>query len=162
MLRRALIAGCAALLALGPARADLPAPIGPVLLVVVNRTGEEIALDRAALEKLPQESFNTTTIWTDGAQAFRGVRLATLMAALGLKGRQITLVAANGYRVQRDAAGLQVDAALLATSRNGKPMSLREKGPLWLVYDYDSDPMFRTEVSYANSIWQLDRILFAD
>jgi len=37
-------------------------------------------------------------------------------------------------------------------------MSAREKGPVWLVYNYDSDPAFRTETVYSRSVWQLDRI----
>jgi len=35
---------------------------------------------------------------------------------------------------------------------------LREKGPLWVIYPYDSDAKFRTEVIYSRSIWQLDRL----
>jgi len=37
-------------------------------------------------------------------------------------------------------------------------MSVREKGPLWVIYPYDSDAKFRTEVIYSRSIWQLDRL----
>ena len=37
-------------------------------------------------------------------------------------------------------------------------MSVREKGPLWIVYPYDSNIAFQTETIYARSIWQLDRI----
>jgi len=31
-----------------------------------------------------------------------------------------------------------------------------------MVYPYDADPRFRTEITYANSIWQLDRIEISD
>jgi hypothetical protein len=31
-------------------------------------------------------------------------------------------------------------------------------GPFWLVYNYDANPEFRTELIYARSIWQLARI----
>jgi hypothetical protein len=37
-------------------------------------------------------------------------------------------------------------------------MSLREKGPLWVIYPYDSDPAYRTEETYSRSIWQLNRL----
>ena len=43
--------------------------------------------------------------------------------------------------------------------RNGEPMSVRDKGPLWVVYNFDSNPEFQTEVMYSRSIWQLDRIV---
>ena len=38
-------------------------------------------------------------------------------------------------------------------------MSVREKGPLWVIYPFDSDPEYQTEVIYSRSIWQLDRIV---
>lgn len=37
-------------------------------------------------------------------------------------------------------------------------MSVRDKGPLWVIYPYDSDPALQSEVTYARSIWQLVRI----
>jgi hypothetical protein len=37
-------------------------------------------------------------------------------------------------------------------------MSMRNKGPLWLVYPYDSNVALQTEAVYARSIWQLVRI----
>jgi hypothetical protein len=50
------------------------------------------------------------------------------------------------------------DAALIAYAMDGKEMSVRYKGPLWIVYPYDSNANYRTEITYARSVWQLDRI----
>jgi hypothetical protein len=47
---------------------------------------------------------------------------------------------------------------IIAFARNGEAMSVREKGPLWIVYPYDADPAYQSETIYARSIWQLDRI----
>jgi hypothetical protein len=41
---------------------------------------------------------------------------------------------------------------------DGNAMSVRDKGPLWVIYPYDSDAAYRTEVIYSRSIWQLDRL----
>jgi hypothetical protein len=41
-------------------------------------------------------------------------------------------------------------------------MSVREKGPIWMIFPYDSVEAFRTEQTYARSIWQLDRIAVTD
>jgi hypothetical protein len=72
------------------------------------------------------------------------------------------LTAANGYQIRLPVADFDPDGAIIAYDRNGSAMTLRDKGPLWLVYPYDSDPRFRSEIVYANSIWQLDRIAFTD
>lgn len=142
------------------------APQGPVLLEIAvdplipgqrDRT-RHIALDRSALESMPQDGFNTTTMWTAGEQAFRGVRLKTMLGCLGVHGGTATLRASNAYLIEIPVEKLRADGALIALQRNGAPMSTRELGPLWLVFPYDGDPVFRTESIYAQSIWQLDHI----
>jgi hypothetical protein len=39
-----------------------------------------------------------------------------------------------------------------------RPMSVRDKGPLWVVYPFDDVPAYQSETIYSRSIWQLDRI----
>ena len=144
----------------------LPAPRGPVVLEVeflpvgtgTNTGTRRIALDRAALAMLPQDGFSTTTIWTDGIQEFKGVRLRKFADCLGINSGLLTLIATNDYLIEIPVDELRADGALIAYERNGAPMATRDKGPLWLVYPYDADPEFRTETVYAQSIWQLDRI----
>ena len=57
-----------------------------------------------------------------------------------------------------DLAELEDDVPIIAYEMNGKPMSRREKGPLWIVYPYDSAAKYRTELAHARSVWQLDRL----
>ena len=38
-------------------------------------------------------------------------------------------------------------------------MSLRDKGPLWVVFPYDASEEFRRDEIYAQSIWQVDSFL---
>ncbi len=142
-----------------PAFADTPPLTGPVLLTVVLPNGTEDQWDLARLRALPGHSFTTTTIWTKAPQTFQGVRLPELLNELGVNGNaSMTLVAANGHQVSIETGTRSSDDALIAYQRNGAAMTLRDKGPLWLVYNYDADPILRSEVIYANSIWQLDRV----
>ncbi len=147
---------------------QIPAASGQEGLLEIVRLTEtddgapqRIVLDRAAFEALPQDGFETTTIWTSGVQRFRGVRLAQLMECLEVRQGTLTLTAQNAYLIDIPVAELRADGALIAIERNGAPMSLRDKGPLWLVYPYDADPAYRSETVYARSIWQLDRIEIA-
>lgn len=148
-----------------PAKLLLSAPEGRMLLEIVITdpapgagAARTVRLDEAMLRFLPSEAFSTSTIWTEGVQHFRGVRLRTLMDCLGIRDGVLTLTAKNEYLVEIPMAELRGDGALVAYERNGRPMETRDKGPLWLVYPYDADPAFRTETIYAQSIWQLDRI----
>ncbi|MBR9765017.1 MAG: oxidoreductase [Rhodobacteraceae bacterium] len=128
------------------------------ILLTVTLPDRIVSFDRTALEALPATAFETSTIWTEGVQQFRGVRMTVLLAHLGIEGGQLQLTAANDYSIEIATGSFRPDGAILAYERNGTPMTLRSKGPLWLVYPYDSSPDFRSEVIYSNSIWQLDRI----
>lgn len=142
---------------------ELPMPQGPVLLrvsgdIVNTNVGSEAHFDRAMLGALGEVSITTTTIWTEGEQTFTGVALADLLETVGAGTGALTATALNDYAVEIPNEDAADGVALLAFERNGMPMSIREKGPLWVVYPYDSDPKFQSEVYYSRSIWQLDRL----
>lgn len=143
---------------LGAAAQPLPEPEGPVLLTLSEAGGQTLGLDRAALAALPATTLRTTTIWTVGPQAFTGVTLRDLMTRLGTRGQAVRAHAANDYAIDIPWLDVASGSALIAYARNGKPMSVRDKGPLWLVYPYDSAPVFRQETYHARSVWQLDRV----
>lgn len=150
----------------GAARAEeFAAPTGDVLLTVTGKIATtnaegQLSLDAAQLAALPQTSFTTTTTWTDGPQTFQGVLLKDLIAASGATGKAITLTAANDYSITMPIDDVAPDGPLLAYLMNGKPMSLRDKGPVWMVYPYDTNETYRTEEIYSRSIWQLTTIDF--
>ncbi|CUH62456.1 Oxidoreductase molybdopterin binding domain protein [Thalassovita gelatinovora] len=110
------------------------------------------------LQNLPHAGFETTTIWTEGLQTFEGVWLKDLVRHLEVSEGTLELSALNEYLIEMNVEEIADSHALVAYMRNGKPMTAREKGPLWIVFPYDSDPKFQSETVYARSIWQLDRI----
>jgi hypothetical protein len=46
----------------------------------------------------------------------------------------------------------------MASRIDGKPIPVREKGPLFVVYPFDSSATLRSSVYYERSIWQLKSI----
>ena len=141
----------------------LPAPQGEVVLTVtgdiaLSNSPEGATLDIPALEAMDPVEFETSTIWTDGPQTFRGVPLATLMKRLGAEGDVIAASALNDYTVEIPMQDAVPDGPIIAFEQNGKQLSVRDKGPLWIVYPYDDRTDYQSEVVYARSIWQLARI----
>jgi hypothetical protein len=120
--------------------------------------GEEVVLDYQDLETLPVVRFRTETIWTTGVKEFTGVPLAALLEAVEAEGRIVRLHALNDYRVDIPVEEITPEAPIVAYQMDGNVMPVRGKGPLWLVYPYDSAPEYQTEVVFARSIWQLNRI----
>ncbi len=112
----------------------------------------------ADLREMPVMDFETTTIWTEGLQHFVGVPLAELIDRSGVTSGTIRAHAVNEYAVEIDLDEITANAPMVAYERNGTMMSLRDKGPLWIVYPYDFATEYRTEKVYTQSIWQLHRL----
>ena len=51
---------------------------------------------------------------------------------------------------------------MLARLFDGKPMPVREKGPLFIIYPFDADERLRSERYYSRSAWQLRTIEVLD
>jgi hypothetical protein len=141
----------------------LGSPSGDVLLTVsgdiavTNRDGTAV-FDRAMREALPVVEFTTTTTWTDGPQTFTGVGLHDLLEMLGVDEGTLRAFAVNDYAVDIPVDDAVEGGPIVAYLWNGAPMSVRDKGPLWIVYPYDANRDYRSEVIYSRSIWQLERM----
>lgn len=130
----------------------------PILTVVVPGSSRTVEMTRADLEALPRETIRTKTIWTDGEVEFEGVSLATLVMELGLSAEEMSFVALNDYAVSIPLEDAVANGPIIADRMNGAPMAVRDKGPLWVIYPFDSNPEYQAEKYYSRSIWQLHRI----
>lgn len=141
----------------------LDAPKGQAILTVegkigVKNAGAQATFDMAMLEALPQHSFTTRTPWYDKPVTFTGPRLSDLLAAVKADGSTIEATAINDYKVRIPVSDAQQHPVIVARLLDGKPMRVRDKGPLFVVYPFDSSPALRTSVYYERSIWQLKAI----
>lgn len=138
-------------------------PSGPVVLTVsgtVTQTnnGQLAQFDMKMLEKLPQHSFTTLTPWYPHAVSFTGPLLRDVLAAVGAKGSRITAVALNDYKTEIPFDDAQRHDVIVARLMNNRPMPVREKGPLFIVYPFDAKQELRSELYYNRSAWQLNAL----
>ena len=143
-----------------------PAFAGDIILTVSGDVaeatqGDDWIFDVSALRALPKESFDTTTIWTEGNQRFDGVPLVALLDHVGAAKGMIRAIALNDYAVSIPSTDAVSNGPIVAYARNGAEMSIRDKGPLWIVYPFDDNETYKSEEYYSRSIWQLDRIEIA-
>lgn len=139
-------------------------PHGRVLLSVSGQIARTNAAGRAdfddeMLAALPQHQIVTHTPWHAGAQTFTGPLLRTLLQETGAAGHTLLAVALNDYRCEIPLADANRFDVVLARLRNGEPMRVRDKGPLSIVYPFDSDPQLRAERYYARAAWQLRSLI---
>lgn len=146
------------------AHADgLAQPKGDVILTVSGaientNVGETAQFDLEMLKAIETVSVETSTIWTEGKQTFAGVSLKALMEAVGAKADALSATAINDYAISIPREDWIEGGAVVAYEQNGAVMSVRDKGPLWVIYPYDDVSAYQSEVIYSRSIWQLDRI----
>lgn len=136
---------------------------GEVILTVSGNTTKDgpeinVSYDLAMLQALPKTSFTTSTMWTQGAQSFDGVLLKDLLDLHGITSGTIVATAINDYAVDIPIEDAVIGGPIIAYALNGTPMSVRDKGPLWIVYPYDQNTAYQSEVIFSRSVWQLNRI----
>jgi hypothetical protein len=161
--RRQCMVAAATLAVLGsaPCRAKpLERPTGKVILTISGRIGVRNAGTRAEfdmdmLASLPQRTFSTKTPWYPEAHQFTGPLLRDVLAAVGAQGQNLRAIAINDYKVDLPVADARKFDLVLARLMDGKPMPLRDKGPLFIVYPFDADESLRNERYYSRSAWQL-------
>ncbi|PXW93555.1 hypothetical protein C7444_11966 [Sphaerotilus hippei] len=139
------------------------APAGRVILSITGQVGKPNAgaqadFDMDMIAALKQVSFTTTTPWHQGARRFTGPLLRDVLAEAGARGTTVRAIALNDYKVDVPFEDAQTHELILARLLDGKPMTVREKGPLFLVYPYDSDPELKSQRYYNRSAWQLRRL----
>ncbi len=115
--------------------------------------------DRAMLEGLGMTSFKTATPWYSGPVTFEGVLMTTLFDAVGASGDRAVVTALNDYTSEIPVADFREFGVLLALKRDGAYMPVRDKGPLFIVYPYDSRAELRQQKYYSRSAWQVAKIV---
>ena len=149
-----------AALSIGSAALALDAPKERPILAVsgkiaVKNAGETARFDMKMIEALPQHSFTTSTPWYDKPVKFTGPLLADVLAAVKASGTTVSAVAINDYKVNIPMADATKFKVIVARQIDDKAIPVREKGPLFVVYPFDSSAELRTSTFYERSIWQL-------
>jgi hypothetical protein len=143
---------------------SLAKPEGKAILVVSGKientnNGSAAEFDRAMLEKIGLQTIETATPWYDARVRFEGVPLDKLMELVGATGTQVTAVALNDYVTTIPLDDFKKFKVVLALKRDRNYMPVRDKGPLFIVYPYDSDPQLQSQTYYTRSAWQVAKLI---
>ena len=134
----------------------------PILRItgkISRRNDNDAAIfDRAMLESLGMTSFETMTPWYTDKVRFEGVPMTSLMASVGAYGDRIRVTALNDYTSEIPIEDFQKYGVILALKRNGQYMPVSDKGPLFIVYPFDSVPELKSQKFYSRSAWQVARM----
>lgn len=143
----------------GVAKAD-DAPTGRVILEVsgsIEHTNVDgvMRYDLAILDALGNTTINTESPWTEGVVEYQGVLVRDILANVGATGTSVGATALNDYTVTIPVSDFQDYDVILATRRDGEVLSVRDRGPVWIIYPWTDQPNLQNEVIFSRSIWQL-------
>lgn len=138
----------------------LPPAEGPVILTITGKIGdknkgESAVFDLGMLEKLPQRTFTAQTPWDKQPLKFTGPLLRDVLAAVKAQGQSISALALNDYKTAIPVEDAMQHDMIIAHRINDQPIPVRTKGPLFIVYPFDSKPELRATRYYERSAWQL-------
>ncbi|MBU4530132.1 MAG: oxidoreductase [Hoeflea sp.] len=139
---------------------SLPAGAGDVILTLDGAIAGGVAVDltREDLEAVGSATIKTRTPWHDRKVTFEGVPLQVLLEKFGATGDTLSVVALNNYRSEMPVGDISKYGVILAMKQDGAYMPISDKGPLFIVYPFDSDEALDNEVYYARSAWQVRSI----
>jgi hypothetical protein len=130
---------------------------GRILTVSGKIRGGSVDFDMHGLEAFGLSGFRTTTPWYEGKTSFQGVLLDVLMRHLGCYGTTVRVYALDDYFVEIPVSDFSRYGSLLATRKNGAYMPIDDRGPLWVMYPFDTRSVLQQNLYYGRCVWQLQR-----
>lgn len=148
----------------GSVAAELNVPTGKPILTITGKIdlhnqGDAAVFDRPMLEALGTVSFKTSTPWYDVPVTFEGIRMTDLLRTVGAHGDHVAAIALNDYATDIPVDDFDRYGVIMALKRDGAYMPVRDKGPLFIVYPYDTKSELKQQKYYARSAWQVSQLV---
>jgi hypothetical protein len=109
------------------------------------------------LEALGRASFATRSEVSEVPQLFEGVPLRALLDRIGVQGNSLRASALNDYAAVIPLGDLRFEP-ILATKVDGRVLTIRDKGPLWIAYPRDSYKVLQDAKYDYRWVWQLNKL----
>jgi hypothetical protein len=138
-------------------------PKGEIILVVTgdiakSNRGDAAVFDLEMLREIGETDIVTSTIWTEGKNRWTGIILSDLLDFLGIQDGTVRAIALNDYFVDLPVDDPIGPGPIIAFARNGERLTVRDKGPLWLIYPFDDVPDYHSALYFSRSVWQLSEL----
>jgi len=133
-----------------------------VYFKIVSGVGENriFAVTDAQITKVGTKTYEALLPGMDDKlHEVRGPLVRDLLAVAGAEGKTAHAIALDNYEVEIPSADFQEYDVIAAIEVDGKPISVRDKGPAWIVYPSGEHVALRKNAVYeARSIWQLKEL----
>ncbi|GAL32085.1 hypothetical protein JCM19240_5516 [Vibrio maritimus] len=113
------------------------------------------------LSSMPKATIDTELPWLEGMNQFTGVKLEELFTQANTPLPElITFIALNDYKVSIRQEDIKQYQPIIANRKNGKRMSIRDKGPYWVIFPLSQYPEIDNTNYHSMMIWQLKEVRY--
>ncbi|MCF7645877.1 molybdopterin-dependent oxidoreductase [Bacillus subtilis] len=133
-------------------------------LRITDSSGRSVTLSEEELLKLPRSSIKTQTAWTEGVHHFEGATLTDVLKKANIDVSTFSpetllrLTAWNDYIVDIPLSDATNYNTLIAAFMDGTRLTIKDKGPYWLVYPRDDHNELQDSRFDHRWSWQLKEL----
>lgn len=128
-----------------------------LVFVVSDQPSKSFTFDE--LSRMPVTRFTTHLPWFLGEAEFTGVSLSDfLMNEYGKIPDIVYFQALNDYSIEIGKTDIERYNPIIAYLKDGKKMTVREKGPYWIIYSLSEHPSIDNSHYHSQMIWQLEKM----
>ncbi len=132
-------------------------PISGHLTIKTGNSVREVAL--ADLETLPMHEVTASITVEEPIKTFEGILLRDVLAYLGaLDAEEITVRGDDAYAASIPQKDWKTWPVLLATRSEGKPLTLRQRGPARVIYPMQDFEELNHRRYRNRSVWMVQEI----
>ena len=129
-----------------------------VLAITGNVPGGQVTLTRDEIAKLPQRELSEQPTSFPAASNFKGPLLTDVLKLAGATGGDITLAAADDYKVDITADEMKQHNPILAIDKDEVRMAPDDFGPFFVMWPFKEKPEIDNELFQSKAIWSVVKI----
>ena len=110
------------------------------------------------LLQLPQHEILANIPWTNETHSYSGPYLEDVLALADTTGKWLTLYALDRYQISFSFDRIRQYKPILALTVDRKKLTVRTKGPIWLILPVDDYRELDAAIYHDYMVWQLIKI----
>ncbi|EFO29109.1 oxidoreductase molybdopterin binding subunit [Roseibium sp. TrichSKD4] len=144
-----------AILVLQTAQAT-PAKASEPLFTLTPNSGTSVGVTDSDLTEIGSTEIKTHLVGeSEDIATVRGVLFSKLLDHFNVSADRMLVTGLDGYSAEIPVEELQNYPVLIAIEINGDRLSVRSKGPSWVVYPFTDYPEIHDQLREARSVWQI-------
>ncbi|WP_282176382.1 oxidoreductase [Vibrio nereis] len=124
-------------------------------ILTINHHGEETKFSLEQLLTHADKEIVTDTPWTNDKTTFIGVSAKEILKMTDTDQASLKVTALNDYWSTIPYSDIEQYNPIFAVKKNGDVMSIRDKGPVWVIYPLSQFDEMNNEVLHSRMVWQV-------